>query len=230
MHLDRLERRFGPVTACAGMTWSAPLHAVTAILGPNGAGKTTAVDCAIGLQRPDGGSVTVLGAQPWGPGGAPRPGRRHAAKRWAAQWRQRRGLAPAPRPTVCRPARRPALMARLDITSFARTPVRRLSAGSASGSGSLPPCSVAPTCSSSTSRPPDWTPRPAGGLAAARRGSGRGDQRRGDNPLLRGGRAARRPPRHRPPGPPSPRVRRRGRRRPVTARRVLRAHGGVGAS
>ena len=130
VHLDRLERRFGPVTACAGMTWLAPLHAVTAILGPNGAGKTTAVDCAIGLQRPDGGSVTVLGAQPW------RSGPEHRAR--VGVMLQSGGLpngasAAVLLPHLARlyadPLDVPELMARLDITSFARTPVRRLSGG-----------------------------------------------------------------------------------------------------
>ena len=63
--LDRLGRRFGAVVACDEMTWSAPTGAITAILGPNGAGKTTALECAVGLQRPDSGTVRVLGADPW---------------------------------------------------------------------------------------------------------------------------------------------------------------------
>src|SRR6476646_1596555 len=60
-----LHRAFGPVVAVAGATWSAPSGAVTAVLGPNGAGKTTTLECVVGLQRPDGGTVRVLGADPW---------------------------------------------------------------------------------------------------------------------------------------------------------------------
>jgi ABC-2 type transport system ATP-binding protein len=54
---------YGAVRALDGL--SAERGEVTALLGPNGAGKTTAVSCATGLLRPDGGSVRVLGADPW---------------------------------------------------------------------------------------------------------------------------------------------------------------------
>lgn len=63
--IEGLTRRFGSVTACDAMRWHAPAGVITAILGPNGAGKTTAIECAVGLQRPDGGTVTVLGTDPW---------------------------------------------------------------------------------------------------------------------------------------------------------------------
>ena len=34
------------------------------ILGPNGAGKTTAIECAVGLRRPDAGTIRLLGLDP----------------------------------------------------------------------------------------------------------------------------------------------------------------------
>ena len=37
---------------------------ILGILGRNGAGKTTTVECAIGVRRPDGGRVRVLGVDP----------------------------------------------------------------------------------------------------------------------------------------------------------------------
>jgi ABC-2 type transport system ATP-binding protein len=63
--LSDLHRAFGPVRALDGLTWSAPTGKVTAVLGPNGAGKTTAVECAVGLGKPDSGAVEVLGVSPW---------------------------------------------------------------------------------------------------------------------------------------------------------------------
>ncbi|NKX49228.1 ATP-binding cassette domain-containing protein, partial [Arthrobacter deserti] len=38
---------------------------VTALLGPNGAGKTTTLACAQGLLKPDGGTVRLLGQEPY---------------------------------------------------------------------------------------------------------------------------------------------------------------------
>jgi ABC-2 type transport system ATP-binding protein len=38
---------------------------VTGLLGANGAGKTTLLGLILGLYRPDGGSITVLGRDPW---------------------------------------------------------------------------------------------------------------------------------------------------------------------
>lgn len=40
---------------------------IFALLGPNGAGKSTAMYCFLGLVRPDGGAISVLGRKP-GPG------------------------------------------------------------------------------------------------------------------------------------------------------------------
>ena len=56
-----LRRSFATTTAVDGANWSAAGGTVTALLGPNGAGKTTTVECLEGLQRPDAGSVQVIG-------------------------------------------------------------------------------------------------------------------------------------------------------------------------
>jgi ABC-2 type transport system ATP-binding protein len=125
-----LHRAFGPVVAVAGATWSAPSGAVTAVLGPNGAGKTTTVECVVGLQRPDAGTVRVLGADPW------RSSAAHRAR--VGVMLQDGGL-----PTTARPLRLLAHLAslyeqprdvgtlatRLGIDGFARTTVRRMSGG-----------------------------------------------------------------------------------------------------
>src|SRR6476646_4540680 len=63
--LSDLHRTFGQVAALDGLTWSAPVGRITAVLGPNGAGTTTAIECAVGLARPDSGAVRVLGPDPW---------------------------------------------------------------------------------------------------------------------------------------------------------------------
>ncbi len=128
--LDRLGRRFGPVTACDGMSWSAPTAAITAILGPNGAGKTTALECAVGLQRPDSGSVRVLGVEPW----LSPP--EHRAR--VGVMLQNGGLPNGSKPLrllrhlahfYAHPADVGGLAERLGIDRFAGTTVRRLSGG-----------------------------------------------------------------------------------------------------
>ncbi|MDC5697394.1 ABC transporter ATP-binding protein [Intrasporangium calvum] len=62
--LTALHRSYGPVHALDGLSWHAATGRITAVLGPNGAGKTTAIECAVGLGRPDRGEVRVLGVDP----------------------------------------------------------------------------------------------------------------------------------------------------------------------
>ncbi len=56
-----LTKRFGRVTALAGLDLSLPPGQIVAILGPNGAGKTTFVRTVATLLHPDGGSLHVAG-------------------------------------------------------------------------------------------------------------------------------------------------------------------------
>ena len=60
-----LVKRYGEITALAGLTMTIPRGAVFGFLGPNGAGKTTAVKLLLGLARATSGSAEVLG-QPIG--------------------------------------------------------------------------------------------------------------------------------------------------------------------
>ncbi|GAA1489565.1 ABC transporter ATP-binding protein [Brachybacterium sacelli] len=62
---EDLTHSYGPVRALDGLSLRAHRGEVTALLGPNGAGKTTAVSCATGLLRPSGGTLEVLGRDPW---------------------------------------------------------------------------------------------------------------------------------------------------------------------
>ena len=59
---DELAKRYGRITALAGLTMSIPAGDVFGFLGPNGAGKTTAVKLLLGLARPTSGEGWVLGA------------------------------------------------------------------------------------------------------------------------------------------------------------------------
>jgi ABC-2 type transport system ATP-binding protein len=57
-------RRYGEVTALAGIDLAIERGRVTALLGPNGAGKTSFVELALGRGRPDAGTITTLGVAP----------------------------------------------------------------------------------------------------------------------------------------------------------------------
>ncbi len=52
-----LVKRYGPVTALDGASFTAAPGRIVGFLGPNGAGKTTTMRCVFGLARPDEGTV-----------------------------------------------------------------------------------------------------------------------------------------------------------------------------
>src|SRR3954452_14887408 len=56
-----VSKRYGAVTALDRISFTIAQGETVALLGPNGAGKSTAVDLMLGLRRPSGGEVTVLG-------------------------------------------------------------------------------------------------------------------------------------------------------------------------
>ncbi len=54
-------KRFGSLTALAGVSLDIAEGEFFGLLGPNGAGKTTLISCLAGLARPDSGQLSVLG-------------------------------------------------------------------------------------------------------------------------------------------------------------------------
>lgn len=103
---------------------------VTALLGANGAGKTTTIECAQGLQKRSGGTISLLGEDP-GNAGAELRSR-------VGVMLQDGGLPPSARPIpllrhIAGMYRNPRpldeLVQRLGIDAFSRTNVRRLSGG-----------------------------------------------------------------------------------------------------
>jgi len=49
------------VDALGGISFDVGAGEIFGLLGPNGAGKTTALECVLGLRRPDKGSVSIAG-------------------------------------------------------------------------------------------------------------------------------------------------------------------------
>ena len=59
------QKRYGSFAAVKGISFSVFQGEIFGLVGPNGAGKTTAIECLEGLRHPDGGTVRVLGLDPW---------------------------------------------------------------------------------------------------------------------------------------------------------------------
>jgi ABC-2 type transport system ATP-binding protein len=60
-----LVKRYGGLTAVAGVDVTVEVGDVYGYLGPNGAGKTTSLRMMLGLIRPTAGSVRLFGRDPW---------------------------------------------------------------------------------------------------------------------------------------------------------------------
>ncbi|HEV8560464.1 MAG TPA: ATP-binding cassette domain-containing protein [Actinophytocola sp.] len=61
IEVDRLCKRFGPVSAVDGLSFTVRPGHVTGFLGPNGAGKTTTMRLILGLYTPTSGTSLVNG-------------------------------------------------------------------------------------------------------------------------------------------------------------------------
>ncbi len=61
VRLSGLTKRFGATAAVDGLDLTIPDGAFVVLLGPTGAGKTTTLRLIAGLERPDGGTVTIAG-------------------------------------------------------------------------------------------------------------------------------------------------------------------------
>jgi len=56
-----LVKRFGDNVAVDHVDLTVPAGSFFGLVGPNGAGKTTSLSMAVGLLRPDGGTVRIFG-------------------------------------------------------------------------------------------------------------------------------------------------------------------------
>jgi ABC-2 type transport system ATP-binding protein len=59
--VKELAKHYGPVAALSGIGFRVAEAEIFGLLGRNGAGKTTAIECIVGLRRPDGGSIHIHG-------------------------------------------------------------------------------------------------------------------------------------------------------------------------
>ncbi len=65
IEISGLTKGFGAEPVLDGISLAVPEGTVLGLVGLNGAGKTTLLRLLLGLLKPDGGSVSVLGDDPW---------------------------------------------------------------------------------------------------------------------------------------------------------------------
>src|SRR5436305_5895542 len=64
IELRQVRKSFGRKAVLQGVDLSVPAGQTFAFLGRNGAGKTTTIRMLLGLLKPDGGQIRVLGLDP----------------------------------------------------------------------------------------------------------------------------------------------------------------------
>ena len=158
-----LVKTYGPLRAVDGISFQVEPGKIFGMLGPNGAGKSTTVEMVEGLRPADGGKIEVLGID---------------VRREPRKVKERIGVqlqTPAffKQLTIRQllklfgsffPHALPVdqLIASVNLEEKADTPAATFPAASGSASPSRSRWSTIPPSSSSTSRPPGWTPRRAG--------------------------------------------------------------------
>ncbi|MCJ7631155.1 ABC transporter ATP-binding protein, partial [Candidatus Bathyarchaeota archaeon] len=65
VEVSSVKKSYGNIHAVNGVSFSINEGEVFSLLGPNGAGKTTLIEILEGLRKRDGGSVKILGLDPW---------------------------------------------------------------------------------------------------------------------------------------------------------------------
>src|SRR5579862_6369622 len=75
MHLSRtphpviqvlgIRKAYGATTAVSDVSFEVNEGEIFGLIGPNGAGKTTTMECAEGVRRPDCGTISILGLDPF---------------------------------------------------------------------------------------------------------------------------------------------------------------------
>lgn len=64
IEVQNLHKQYGTTVAVDNISFNVQKGEIFCIVGPNGAGKSTTVESIMGLRRPDGGTIRVLGMDP----------------------------------------------------------------------------------------------------------------------------------------------------------------------
>ena len=65
IQVSGVRKAYGATIAVADASFEVNEGEIFGLIGPNGAGKTTTMECIEGLRKPDGGTIAVLGLDPY---------------------------------------------------------------------------------------------------------------------------------------------------------------------
>src|SRR5450432_3247364 len=65
IQVSGVRKTYGQTVAVDEVSFEVNEGEIFGLIGPNGAGKTTTMECVEGLRKPDRGTVTVLGLDPF---------------------------------------------------------------------------------------------------------------------------------------------------------------------
>ena len=65
IQVSKVRKTYGKTVAVDEVSFEVERGEIFGLIGPNGAGKTTTMECIEGLRRPDGGTIKVLGMDPF---------------------------------------------------------------------------------------------------------------------------------------------------------------------
>ena len=65
IQVSKIRKTYGPTVAVDEVSFAVQDGEIFGLIGPNGAGKTTTMECIEGLRRPDRGTISVLGLDPF---------------------------------------------------------------------------------------------------------------------------------------------------------------------
>ncbi len=65
IQVSGIRKTYGSTVAVSGISFEVSEGEIFGLIGPNGAGKTTTMECVEGVRRPDSGSISILGLDPF---------------------------------------------------------------------------------------------------------------------------------------------------------------------
>src|SRR3970282_1688424 len=65
VHVAGVRKTYGRTVAVDEVSFDVQEGEIFGLIGPNGAGKTTTMECVEGLRKPDSGTISVLGLDPF---------------------------------------------------------------------------------------------------------------------------------------------------------------------